>query len=279
MCDQVDKPDALVAQIAARQHGVVSIAQLHDAGLDKHRVRHRARSGRLHRVHHGVYAVGHRRLSREGRWVAAVLACGKGAVLSHRSAAELWGLLAPTDGRVDISIPSTPGRGTRAGIRLHRCRSLLPSLMTRKRDIPVTTVARTIADLRRSAPAVELRRAIRQADVLGLAVGADVARDETRSELEHRFLALCKRHRIPAPAVNIRIGTLLVDFAWLDRRTIVETDGYKFHRGRTAFENDRARDLQLRALGYEVIRLTYRQVLDQPERVVAVLRKALSKPC
>jgi very-short-patch-repair endonuclease len=210
--------------------------------------------------------------------MAAVLACGDRAALSHLSAAQLWGLLDPRKGpsQVHVSIPGTPGRTKRAGIRLHRSSSLVSDCVTRRRGIPVTTPARTISDLRRTAPPEQLRRVLRQADVLGLPVGPDSTRDGTRSELEHLFLTLCRRHRLPMPEVNVRVGGLLVDFAWLDRHLIVETDGYRFHRGRTAFEDDRARDLRLRALGHEVIRLSYRQVLDQPTQVATVLSKALS---
>jgi very-short-patch-repair endonuclease len=274
---KVDRPDVLVAEIAARQHGVVSVAQLRDAGLRAAAIGRRVKSGRLHRVHRGVYAVGHFGLRLEGRWMAAVLACGEDAVLSHRCAACLWGLLDPRSSPVDISIPGSTGRKQRNGIRLHRCQSLLPSLVARRRGIPVTTLVRTIEDLKRAAPAAELRRAIQQAAVLGLDIGADTAHDGTRSELEHRFLALCRRHRIGPPAVNVRVGGLLVDFAWLDQKLIVETDGYRFHRGRLAFENDRARDLRLREIGFDVVRLSYRQVLDQPEQVATALRRALSQ--
>jgi very-short-patch-repair endonuclease len=277
MCDQRASPDLLVAKVAAQQHGVISVRQLRDAGLDKHRVRYRERSGRLHRIHRGVYAVGHPRLSREGRWMAAVLACGDSAALSHGSAASLWGLLPDSAAPVEISVPGEGGRRSRSGIRLHRRSSLEPGCVTRRSGIPVTTPVRTISDLRRAVSPQQLRRALRQAEVLGLPLGPDSVHDGTRSELEHRFLTLCRRHRLSPPAVNIRIGALLVDFAWTDRRLIVETDGYRFHRGRTAFENDRARDLRLRELGYDVIRLTHRQVLDQPEQVAAVLRKALSQ--
>ena len=209
--------------------------------------------------------------------MAAVLACGDGAVISHRSAASLWGLLDPRGGPVDVSIQGTPGRKRRAGIRLHRCQSLASGLTTRRRGIPVTTPARTIADLRRMASAAELRRAIRQAGVLGLDPGPGVKADGTRSELERRFLLLCQRHRLPPPEVNIRIAGLLVDFTWRSQRLVVETDGYRFHRGRAAFEDDRARDLRLRRAGFDVIRLSYRQVLDGPEQVARVLREALSQ--
>jgi len=123
----------------------------------------------------------------------------------------------------------------------------------------------------------ELRRAIRQADFLGLPTGADVALDKTRSELERRFLWLCRRHRLPAPAVNMRIGPLTVDFCWVETKLVVETDGYRAHRGRAAFEDDRERDLILRGLDYEVQHLSYRQVFHESARVAAILRGALER--
>ena len=119
-----------------------------------------------------------------------------------------------------------------------------------------------------------LRRAIRQAEVLGLPTGIEV-HDGTRGELARRFLALCSRHRIPPPEVNVRLGPILVDFLWREASLVVETDGYRYHRGRAAFEDDRARDLELRRRGLTVIRLTHRQVAGEPERVAAVLREAV----
>lgn len=320
MDGKVANGDRQVAAIAARQHGVVSISQLRHAGVTEDAVRRRVRSGRLHRVHRGVYSVGHVRLSREGIWMAAVLACRGcavpgddrfgcrltsrdgwpndrwstaeagslpvlsywGATLSHRSAAALWGLLPVGTGSVDVSVPSGGGRARRRGIRLHRRPSLLPADVTLRSGIPVTTPARTIADLRRSASgrsplisARELRRAIRQAEVLGLPIGPAPERDRTRSELERDFLRLCRRHRLPAPEVNVRVGRHLVDFLWRERRLVVETDGFRYHRGRSAFEDDRQRDLELRAQGYELLRLSARQVSGEAGRVAEVLRQAL----
>ena len=118
---------------------------------------------------------------------------------------------------------------------------------------------------------------MRQADFLGLPTGPDVAVDRTRSELERQFIRLCARHRLPKPAVNMRIGTMTVDFCWDGRGLIVETDGYRAHRGREAFEGDRARDLRLKGLGYEVLHLSHRQVFDEPAVVLAVLQPMLSR--
>lgn len=215
--------------------------------------------------------------------MAAVLVCD--GVLSHRSAAELWGLIPTASRHVHVSVPGIAGKRTRRNVHVHRSRTLKPELVTSRRGIPVTTPERTIADLRRAivtrgCPATvstgELRRAVRQAGVLGLRVDATEDADRTRSELEHLFLRLCKRHGLPTPEVNVPIDSLLVDFLWRDRWLIVETDGYRYHRGRAAFEEDRDRDLKLKALGYEVIRLSYLQVKEKPARVAKLLAALLS---
>jgi len=247
MAEKVANADRLVAKIAGRQHGVVSIAQLHASGLSDDAVLGRVRTGRLHRIRRGVYAVGHPGLSPHGRWMAAALTYGEGAAVSHRSAAELWGLLKLSDGPIHISVPGDAGRARRSGLRLHRRAALPPAAITRRHGIPVTKPAQTIVDLRGAVPPRELRRAIRQANVLGLPIGSEASRDRTRSDLERDFLRLCKRHRLPTPEVNVRSGPHLVDFFWRERRLVVETDGFRYHRGRQAFEDDRSRDLDLRA--------------------------------
>jgi very-short-patch-repair endonuclease len=208
--------------------------------------------------------------------MAAVLACGEGAVLSHRSAAGLGGLLPATSGPVHVSVAGIGGRKKRRGIRIHRSRTLTRAMLRRHQNIPVTCPARTVADLARSVTAADLRKAIRQAEVLGLPLGHEHEPDATRSELEHDFLRLCRLHHLPPPEVNVQVGPYVVDFLWRDRSLVAETDGYRYHRGRLAFEDDRARDLQLRLLGYEVVRFTYRQVRDDPAGVAAALRKILS---
>lgn len=148
--------DRALARLAANQHGVVSLDQLRAIGISADAAKHRVRTGRLHGVHRGVYAVGYSRLSDEGKWKAAVLACGPGAALSHRSAAALWGLLPVCRGLIDVTVPSHGGRRKRAGIRLHRSTSLHPANTTLRRGIAVTTPARTLADLRRCVDSVQL---------------------------------------------------------------------------------------------------------------------------
>lgn len=269
-------PERTVAAVAGRQHGAISIDQLRRAGLSDAAVSRRVRAGRLHRLHRGVYAVGHVAPSAERRWSAAVLAIGDRAVLSHGSAGALWGLLPPQSGPVDVSLPGRSGRRSRSGIRIHRPASLEPAETTWRRQIPLTSPTRTLMDLRTAVSPAALRRATRQADVLGLPLGPDIPLDRTRSELERRFLWLCHRHRLPKPAVNVRLKKMTVDFCWVDQAVVVETDGYRYHRGRTAFEEDRARDLELRSLGFQVIRLSHRQVFEEPARVAAALRGALT---
>jgi very-short-patch-repair endonuclease len=271
-------PDHAIADVATRQHGVVSVGQLHAAGFSQDMIKRRAKVGYLHRIHRGVYAIGHRGVPLEGRWMAAVLAVGDGAALSHRSAAALWALLPTRRGNdVDIIVRGYGGKRKRAGIRVHRTSSLESSDLTRRQAIPVTTAARTISDLRGVVTPREMRRACRQAAVMGLSIGANASWDRARSELESLFLRLCRHYRLPPPEANVRIGGLLVDFVWRDRRLIVETDGYRYHRGRVAFEDDRARDLHLRTLGYEVIRLTHDQVVKQSGETAAALKEVIAR--
>ncbi|HEX7278161.1 MAG TPA: type IV toxin-antitoxin system AbiEi family antitoxin domain-containing protein [Solirubrobacterales bacterium] len=283
-----------MARIAARQHGVATRQQLENAGLGARAIRNRVDRGQLHRIHHGVYAVGHRGLSLHGRFMAAVLACGEDAVLSHGSAAVLWNLLRPLDGPVHVSVPRTSGLKKRRGIHLHRTPALaepspsptsLPirggrgrGLLTTRRDtIPVTTVARTIEDLRRSSfPARLVRRAIRQAELMGLRLDG-LESDRTRSDLETYFLELCRRYKLPTPEVNVTLCRWEVDFLWRSRRVVVETDYWTYHRGSVAFEDDHARDLDLRAAGYTALRFTDRQLEGEPERVAAIVAAALAE--
>lgn len=294
MDGKVVPPDASIARVAERQHGVISIAQMRRIGVSDAAVRARVLSGRMHRLHRGVYAVGHAALSPEGRCLAAALAVGGrpargeavidhwGAAVSHRSAAAMWGLLPVADGPVDVTVERGGGRAKRHGIRVHRPRSLSPDQVTLCRGIPVTTAARTIADLREAVSARrawassswELRKAIRQANVIGLPIG-DEGGDRTRSDLERDFLRLCRRHRLPRPEVNVLIGPYLVDFLWRARRFVVETDSYLYHRGSEAFQDDHRRDLELMRLGYEVLRLSERQLEAESERAAGVLATKL----
>jgi very-short-patch-repair endonuclease len=222
--------------------------------------------------------------------MAAVLACGEGAVLSHHSAAALWELLKPIAGPVHVSVPTTAGRLSRRGIHLHRCPSLAdlsspPSssairggrggqIVNRRHRIPVTTVQRTIEDLEGSIAPYLLRRARRQAELTGVRlVGAEGKR--LRSDLEEEFLELCVRHHLLSPETNVKIGRWEVDFVWREQHVAVEIDSFAYHRGSVAFQEDRARDLDLRRRGFTVLRFSERQLEEEPARVVADVARAL----
>jgi very-short-patch-repair endonuclease len=207
-----------------------------------------------------------------------------GAAVSHRSALSLWGLLPDNQEPSDVIVAGDGGRARRVGIRVHRSLTLASGDVTLHRGIPVTTPGRTIADLRGaistrrsgSISGRELRKAIRQANVLGLPIGPRDAKVRTRSDLERDFLRLCRRHRLPSPEVNVRIGPYLVDFLWRERRFVVETDSYLYHRGEVAFQEDRARDLELMRRGFEVLRISELQLDEEPARVAEVLAARLA---
>jgi very-short-patch-repair endonuclease len=279
MRDQSAKADLVVARIAARQHGVVSVKQLRAARLDKRATSRRVRSGRLHSLHRGVYAVGHTRLSFEGRCMAAVLAMWDEAALSHQSAAGLWGMLKPMDGPLHVTLPGDGGRQRRRGIRVHRSHSLIAGVTTLRDGIAVTKPARTLRDLRRVVSAGTYRHAVRRALDLRLISSDDLKREEdlTRSELKRLFLALCRRHGLPRPEVNARVGPYEVDFLWRDRGLVVETDGFRHHGDRSAFERDRGRDARLQRQGFRVLRFTHRQLTRDRSAVVAALRSLLGQ--
>ena len=262
----------MIARIAARQHGVVCLAQLEAARIRRQGIYRRLQVGRLHRIHRGVYAVGHNRLSFDGRCMAAVLAFGGGAAVSHQSAATLWRLLPPSNGAIHVTLHGDNGRDRRAGITIHRSSTLIAGVTTRRNGIAVTRPGRTLRDLHGIVPQPVFRAAVRKALDLRLIANGDLRSpdDLTRSELERRFLTLCRRHRLPQPEVNARVGPYEVDFLWCHRCLIVETDGFAHHRSRTAFESDRARDATLQSQGFWVLRFTYRQVADRTPVVAAL---------
>jgi hypothetical protein len=232
-------------------------------GLSATAVCDRAAAGRLHRIHRGVYAVGHPGLTDHGRWKAATLAVPR-AVLSHRSAAELWQLLRPSGGVPQITVPYPASPGRRRDIRIFRSRTLAAGRTTMRDGIPVTMPARALADLARVATAAEVRRATREAEVRGLPLDPDHAPRRTDSDLEDDFVALCVRHGVPRPEAGVRIGRYRVDFLWRRERLIVETDGYLYHRGRQAFRDDHDRDVELELLGFTVVRFDDSRIDEDP---------------
>jgi very-short-patch-repair endonuclease len=272
-------PDRLISRIASRQRGVITLDQLLAAGLSPDAIKRRVAAGRLHRIHRGVYAVGHRRLTREGIWLAAVLAAGPGAALSHQSAGQHSRLLPLTANPrpVHVTVPGAGGRRRREGIVIHRSTTITQADIHLRDRIPTTKPARTLSDLRPALPRDQWEDAVDRARFLHLPIGDIDRTAPTKSRLERAMLRLCRRHRLPLPEVNVWVGAYEVDFLWRSNRLIVETDGWETHRDRASFEADRARDAELKLLGYEVVRFTYRQVLEQPERVARTLRALLSR--
>jgi len=254
---------------------VVTVEQLRAAGFDEAAVRRRVAAGRLHRLHRGVYAAGHRSLSWRGRWLAAVLGAGDGAVLSHSSAAALWQFLRPISGPIHLTVDAAVHRAARPGLQIHRSRTLTPRDITRRHGIAVTTPARTIEDIRGEVEPYLFRRALRQAELAGHRVPHLSATKRTRSDLELLFLALCDKHGLPRPLVNRRVYGHRVDFYWPELRLVVETDSWEYHRGSVSFEDDHDRDLKLRAHGITTRRYTGEQLETAPERVAADLRPVL----
>jgi very-short-patch-repair endonuclease len=283
--------DGVIAALADRQHGVVARRQLLAAGVAAHAIQARRGLGRLHTIHHGVYAVGHRNLTREGRWMAAVLAGGPEAVLSHRAAAALHGLR-PYGG------PEVTAPVYRARPRITVYTSTLPEdEITLVDGIPVTIVPRTLLDLASVLPPHQLEQAMNQAEIQGLhdplsvpdliaryprrkGVGAIKTILETdpvitRKELEARFRVFLRSARLPTPRFNFSVVGYECDCVWPEHRLIVELDGRATHATRAAFERDRERDRILTAAAWRVIRITWRQLHRTPERVATDLRRLL----
>ncbi len=287
--------DKVVARLAERQHGVVAARQLASIGLSRNAVSARAQAGRLHRVHQGVYAVGHPVLTVDGRRMAAVLAAGPGAVLSHASAAALWEIRPTSATRIEVTVRSAGGRTKRPGLRIHRAPTLRADEITEHHGIRVTTPARTLLDIAATLPHRALERALDEAEInqlydltsldamirdhagargaaaLGRALGHDAGTTATKSELEELFLAICDRHGIERPAVNGEVAGLEVDFVFADRMLAVETDSWTFHRTRRAFERDRERDAILARAGYRTLRFTHRQLTREPAMVAETI--------
>jgi hypothetical protein len=288
-----------VARLAAEQWGVVDLAELRALGLSERAVLGRVRAGRLHRVHHGVYAVGHPALPLEGRFLAAVKACGPGAVLSHHAAAALHGVLDPEDRRVEVTVTGTGGRA-RPGLLVHRTHTLGPRDVGRCAGIPCTSPARTLLDLAARLDRRALRSAVRRAQALqrvnvrellevlerrrpcrGAARLARVLATgpaPTRSVLEDVVLDLVLAAGLAPPDVNVPLrlaGRRVVpDFRWPAARLVVEADGAAWHDERLAREDDAERQALLEAHGERVLRVTWRQAVGRPAETIARLRAA-----
>jgi very-short-patch-repair endonuclease len=277
--------DRAIAALAARQHGMVTTRQLAAAGLGRRAVAHRVATGRLVRRFRGVYQVGPV-LAPFGREMAAVLACGATALLSHHSAAAIWAIRPHHDGDVHVAVAGHDQR-SRPGLRLHRSLALIAAVHD---GLPLTTPARTLLDLATVLPQHQLDRATEEAQVLRLTTreelqqvldgrpGSAALRRAlhtepalTRSEAERRLLDLVRAARLPRPETNVVVAGHEVDLLWREHKLIVEVDGFAYHATRNAFERDRARDATLQAAGHRVIRLTWRRIAQEPHAVVARL--------
>jgi very-short-patch-repair endonuclease len=298
---QTPHVDARIAGLADTQHGVVARRQLLAIGLGEDAIDGRVWRGALHRLHPGVYAVGHRVTSREGRWMAAVLACGMGAVLSHRSAAALWEIRQLPSRAIEV----TTAAKSRSRGSIHRHFAALPAdEVTTHLGVPVTTVPRTLFDLAAVSSTDAVEHALRESEHLRLhdrlslpdllarypgRRGCPTIREclrrrvelptgRARSWLELEFLPFLRRRGLPRPRLNAWLQidgkSIQVDCLW-PGGVVVELDGFAAHGTRIAFREDRARDRRLRVAGYGVTRIAPEQLDDEPEALAADLRVLL----
>jgi very-short-patch-repair endonuclease len=290
-----------VAALAERQFGVIALWQLRAAGISPSAVGRAVECRRLLAIHRGVFAVGHRVLTPRGRWMAAVLAGGTGAVLSHRSAAVAWEVLNGSGGPIEITSPRR--RHRLPAVRFHHC-LLGADEVTSIDGIPATTVARTLFDLAAVVPPHRLRRAINEAEyrrrgnartlrslvdrypgrrgvraLRAILAERGIGRTRTRSELEDRFTQFLRNRDLPPAEPNATLvladRTLEVDQLWRTARLVVELDGRAAHASESGFERDRERDRALVVAGWTVVRVTWRQLHDHPERLATELRSLL----
>jgi REase_MTES_1575 len=312
LLDYLAKPSrqAGLVALASRQHAVFSLEQLLGLGWTKGAVFERALAAYLHRIHRTVYSLAPRELlSREGHFMAAVLACGPGAALSHRSVADLHGVRRDASTKIDVTVPGTSHR-RHQGVRLHRSLTLTPDDVTIVNGIPCATVARMFIDIAEVLPQRALERALDQAEILELfdlwAIQEQLERNAARlgakrlratldehipgstptwNDFEERFLALARSAGLPDPEVNAWIvvpdgePAMRVDFVWRAGRLAVETDGRATHGTRQAFERDRRRDQRLTVARWRPVRVTWRQLTRSPaqvtETLLALLRPAV----
>ena len=293
-------PDAAVAWVADRQLGLITTPQLHVAGVRRGSVEWRLTTGTLHRRHRGVYLVGHGVPVPGAVELAAVLACGRRAFVSHRSAAALWRLASMPAGEVDLTVVARSCR-SREGMVVHRVRALAAADRGECRGIPVTGPARTVIDFAAVSNREEAERAIAEAFALKqltepqlraavdrAPLRAGVARvrsildqeggpSRTRSGGEQAMLKLLRSAHLPRLRTDVAIAGFTADFVWPEQRVIVELDGYSFHGHRAAFERDHRRDIVHRDAGYEVLRFTWRQLEEAPVYVATVIARALDR--
>jgi predicted transcriptional regulator of viral defense system len=295
-----------LGELAVRQNGVVTLKQLEAHGLSRRAIHDRERVGRLHRIHQTVYSLTPRVMTQRGVFMAAVLACGPGAVLSHRSAAYLWGLVDSWEAPIDVTAPNRRGRSP-DGVAAHRDGSLQPIDRTTRYGVPCTTVARTVLDYAGIEPEEKVRKAIAQGEILKVLDKAKVrallrrsrrrrgvARlrlildtihpqtKRSKSELERLFLEMCTRHEVPEPGVNVWLAApdgnrYEADFLWREQGLIVEADSRRFHDTDSAFVADRKRRQQLELAGWRVSQCTWEEVEREPRRLAATVRALIAQ--
>jgi very-short-patch-repair endonuclease len=292
-------PGRVTASLAGTQQGNVTRGELLDAGVSRHVIQRRLQAGELHRVHQGVYLAGHTALAPRALEAAALLACGERAVISHRSAAYLWSLIPARPDEVDVTIVGS-NRRRRKGIRLHFAARLDAQDLRAIDNLRVTAPARTIIDFAAEAEDDELEAAISEARALKRITHGELERaleragprkgvgrvrallraecdtGYTRSRAERLMRRLLRAAGLRQPLTNRPLLGYNVDFLWPEQRLVVEVDGYQFHGHRDAFERDRKKDQVLTAAGYTVIRITWRQLTEEPIRVIAAIASALS---
>ena len=291
--------DAEIARLAGLQWAVVTRDQLLAAGIGHHAIAHRVAHGRLTLLHGNVYLVGRPSRERFTAEMAAALLSPGHTVVSHDSAAAAWGTIDRVPEVVTLTVVGRDLR-SRPGIHIHRTQTLDPRDVRLLEGLPVTAPARALLDLAGSTSAAELERAVAEARVQRLILSGDLeaALDRapgrtgatqlrgllraeggpgpTRRELEHQMLTLIRDAQLPLPQVNPVLLGFEVDFLWPEHRLVIETDGHQFHGHRMAFERDRKRDQILVAAGYRVMRITWRQLREEPLAVIARLTMALA---
>lgn len=297
-----------IADTATSQGGVVSLDQLREEGVSRRRAAERADTGKLHRIHRGVYTVGHRSITRHTHLRAALLACGEGAVISHATAAAFHRLFDEWPHFVDVTVPVEAGRKI-DGIRCRRCRYPQPEEVEVSHGIAVTTLARTLVDLAGILDLSALRKVVgraairRKLDLQAIDVAIYNAKGrrglkklelallhyrtkdgkvpDVRSDFETLVLPQLLDMELPRPSTNAPIHIdgerFLVDFLWERERVIVETDGRETHETPTAFQDDRRRDQFLAAAGYRVLRVTWNQIHGDTEGVFGRISRALAR--
>jgi very-short-patch-repair endonuclease len=286
--------------MAGGQHGVVARRQLLAEGFTRHLVQDRITSGHLNRIHRGVYAVGHRKITLRGHWMAAVLAGGPGALLSHQAAPALWDLRRSESGAIDVTVPSCVRRRGPKGVRLHRS-ELVEAYADEVDGIPVTSLAWTVIDFAGIASRQQVRSVLEAMERRRLYIGREL--DELleripnrkgarttraaiaeitgpapwhQSVLEETFHELIRASDLPDYEANVFVEGELVDALWRQERVIVELDGFAFHKSRAQFEADRRRDAKLQIAGYRVLRITQQRLRNEPEAVLGEISALLS---